>query len=162
MNRALSLFFLLFSQVSLAENCDDIKPKFDGTPVEYWKDKCYAELKASQGNYEEAVKFYEKALSAKLHEQPNYDLRLNLGELHCNSGNGNLGRSELERYILLARAETGDFDDQCSKDLEYILQHEHIELACIGYGSALSEQGVIAVKEKIEEAKTVLKSCEKV
>ncbi len=141
---------LVFSGNALASSCLDLEDSGDGAPAEYFQEKCLAEASFSNGDFGQAAQHYAKASSVQFHEAPNYSLRLEWGHSLCLNGDIDRGRELINSFVLMAKADLGEF--LCpteADDLADAIQEEHMALACIGTGSALSEIGKRALINKM-------------
>lgn len=151
---------LIVSAPVLAENCLEMQDSADGVPAVYYQEKCLAEDAFEKGSYAEAAEHYEKASVVKFFEAPNYELRLEWAESLCLSGKHEEGRKLLESFVLMARADLGEIE--CPENVMEVLGSEHMELACIGYGSSLSYKGRVDLKQRLERADEVVALCKDV
>ena len=154
----LFLFFLCTS--ALSDPCSGFKDSGNGVPAIFLQEKCYAKLAFQDGKFALAAKHFEKASSMKILDAPNYSLRLEWGESLCLNGNIARGRELIESFILMARADLGEFSCPTETDaLIEAIQEEHMEMICVGYGSSLTNVGKQEVARKLELAKEKLESC---
>jgi len=159
----MKLVFIALSIVSAGaygDSCLELGRSDDGTPAEYNQKKCLADRYLSDNEYEQAAKYYEEASSVTFFEAPNYDLRLEWGYSLCLAGQDMKGSKKIESFELMAKADLGQFD--CPSDIEKlrsVIQKEHMELACVGYGSELTEEGRMNLKNRLDLAKKYKKAC---
>ncbi|MFY0664918.1 MAG: hypothetical protein JXQ97_09830 [Natronospirillum sp.] len=140
--RSTFLTLLLLSSSAFADLCMELTGSGDGIPAEYYQQKCEAERYLANEEYVKAAEHYGQASAVRMFEAPNYNLRLEWGYSLCLAGQVSEGAAKIESFELMARADLGEFE--CPKDMEglrSIIHIEHMELACIGYGSGLTEQG---------------------
>lgn len=148
---------LFFSSPILAEKCNELKGSEDGVPALYYQEKCMADKEFENGNYAAAANHYKKASAVKFFEAPNYWLRVELAKSLCLSGEKSKGLKIAQSFMLMAKADLGEVE--CPDDTEQIIGSEYLELACIGYGSSLSEQGRSDLKKRIKTAEEVVVLC---
>lgn len=161
MERILLLFVLLISVKAMADSCDDLKNSGDGVPAEYYIQECKGNNAFKNKNYMEAAKYFSKASSVNIFEAPNYELRLDWGLSLCLAGQTNEGKELIDSFELMAKADLGYFYFECpdDDDIEQVLGVEHMELACIGTVSALSQEGINVLNKKRLKVTDYLNIC---
>ncbi|MGX5200839.1 hypothetical protein [Aliikangiella sp. IMCC44632] len=137
-----------------------LKGSGDGVPASYFQAKCFADDAFSNKDYAEAAKHYEKASSIRFFEAPNYELRLEWSESLCLAGEKEDGKKVLETFFLMAKADLGEFEcPEKTEELKKIIQQEHMALACVGFGSSLSEKGKVELTNKLKRVPEIKAMC---
>ena len=145
---------------SHGQTCKDLSGSMDGVPDEYHQFKCFAEISFARGNFSEAVGNYEKALSLKIFESPNYDLRLEKGYSQCLAGKVDLGLQSISSFVLMAKADLGHLTcPENEEELAKVIQFEHMHLACEGSASNLAEHGRVSLESRLILAGEYIELC---
>lgn len=161
MKKFVFIYLLALGVVSHADECTTLGGSADGVPDEYHQLKCKAFVSFANRDYLAANDYFKHALSLHFHESPNYNLYLDLGHSQCLAGEKKIGLNSISQFTLMAKADLGYFS--CPKDekaYEQAIQSEHMQLACEGSGSSLSEHGRVELEALLILAKTYRKLCE--
>lgn len=156
MNRS-AIFLTLLSAPVYAGTCTDLTGSGDGVPAIYYQEKCYADIAFDNGEFAVAALHYEKASAVTFHEAPNYRLRLEWAESLCLAGNNERGLEILDSFVLMVKADLGYL--KCPDSIEDVPPSEHMQLACIGYGSILSEEARMELKNDLESVSRIQLLC---
>lgn len=150
------IFTLGFSATTYAENCYEINNPGYGAPDEYYLHECLGKKALKDGDYEKAIKELTAALAQNIHEAPNYELKLELGEAYCKAGKFKNGKEILKKFQCMVNAEFGKI--QCTNK-EKLLTDECMFLACESAASVLSAEGKLALENKYLLSEKILRTC---
>ena len=148
---------LFLAPSAYAEDCYKIKNPGYGAPDAFYLHECLGKEALKKGEYETAINNLTAALAQNIHEAPNYELRLELGEAYCKLGKINKGRKELNKFQCMVNADLGKM--KCSNNREEILKDECMFLACEGSPSSLTSEGREALMKRYKLSEKTLSEC---
>ena len=157
-NLAATLVAALFCVNAYSQDCDDLSASGDGVPAEYYQEVCKGDVAVSSSDLAAAIEHYQAASEIHFFEAPNYRVRVKLGEAMCLNGRVEEGRSVLESFTLMAKADLGEIECPGFENAEE--WPEHIHLACEGYGSGLYEWAAEELREMLVRAEELSETCD--
>jgi len=157
------IFLLVVTTKGYSDECAELGGSVDGVPAEFHQLKCKALVAFAKSDYLAANKYYKNALKLKFFEAPNYSLYLNLGRSQCLAGESDVGLESIKKFILMANADLGNISCPIEEEDDYeevIQSSEHMQLACEGYGSTLSEWARVELETLLILAAAYIENCE--